>query len=48
MEYKRLIIEMIEKISETDTIFLRQIYTLVKRHVEKGQYLDRGQKVIQI
>lgn len=35
MEYKRLITEMIEKISEEDTIFLSQIYTLIKRHVDK-------------
>lgn len=37
MEYKRLIVEMIEKISETDTAFLSQIYTLIKRHIEKAK-----------
>lgn len=36
MEYKRLIIEMLEKIKEdNDIIFLKQIYTLIKRHIEK-------------
>ena len=44
MEYKRFIVEMIEKISETDTIFLRQIYTLVKRHVEKASIRIRDKK----
>lgn len=43
MEYKRLIMDMISKISEEDTIFLRQIYTLIKRHIEKagGQIRDK-------
>lgn len=36
MEYKRLIFEMLEKISDTDTIFLRQMYTLIKKHIEKA------------
>ena len=38
MEYKRLIMKMLGEISEEDdVIFLRQIYTLIKRHVEKKQ-----------
>lgn len=36
MEYKRMIMEMLEKISDTDVIFLSQIYTLIKRHLEKA------------
>lgn len=35
MEYKRRILEMLDKIGEDDIIFLRQIYTLIKRHIEK-------------
>lgn len=38
MEYKLLIMKMLEKISEEDDlIFLRHIYTLVRLHVEKKQ-----------
>lgn len=36
MEYKRLIMEMLDRISEADTTFLSQIYTLIKRHIEKA------------
>lgn len=34
MEYKRLIIAMITEVREDDVIFLQQIYTMVKKHVE--------------
>lgn len=38
MEYKRLIMKMLGEISEEDDlVFLQQIYTLVKRHMEKKQ-----------
>lgn len=35
MNYKRRVIELLEKIEEDDIIFLKQIYTIVKRHIEK-------------
>lgn len=36
--YKRLILELLEEIEEVkedDIIFLRQIYTIIKKHIEK-------------
>ncbi len=36
--YKRLILELlgeIEEMKEDDIIFLRQIYTMIKKHIEK-------------
>ncbi len=33
--YKKLIVEMLENLNESDIIFLRQIYTLIKKHIEK-------------
>ncbi len=46
MEYKRLILEMLDRISETDTIFLSQIYTLIKRHIEKaGNYAGNKEQL---
>lgn len=36
MEYKRIIMEMISKeVNEEDVVFLRQLYTIIKRHIEK-------------
>ena len=35
MEYKRLIIAMITEIKEEDVRFLKRIYTLVKKHIER-------------
>lgn len=35
MNYKRRIIELLDKIEEDDIIFLKQIYTIIKRHIEK-------------
>ncbi len=35
MNYKRKILEMLERIPEDDIIFLRQIFTIIKRHIEK-------------
>ena len=35
MEYKRLIIAMITEIKEDDVRFLKRIYTLVKKHIER-------------
>ena len=36
--YKRLILELlkdIEEVKEEDIIFLRQIYTIIRKHIEK-------------
>lgn len=35
MEYKRLIIEMLDDVHESDIVFLRRIYILIKRHIER-------------
>ncbi len=35
MEYKRKVVELLEEIEDSDIIFLNQIYTLIKRHIEK-------------
>lgn len=32
---KKIIIEMLEYLDESDIIFLRQIYTLIKKHIER-------------
>lgn len=34
---KQLIIEMVKRIDDSDEKFLRQIYTILKRHLEKAQ-----------
>lgn len=34
-EYKSIIIQMFQKLDESDYLFLRQIYTLVKKHLER-------------
>lgn len=40
MEYKRIIMEMINKeVREEDVVFLRQLYTIIKRHIEKKKSL---------
>lgn len=36
MEYKEWILRFIEQIGDDDTVFLSQIYTLLKRHVERS------------
>lgn len=36
-DYGELIIEMVHKMDKSDDIFLRQIYTIVKKHSEKGK-----------
>ena len=35
MEYKKLIVEMLEDVHESDTTYLRRIYILIKRHIER-------------
>ena len=37
MNYKRRVIELLEKIEEDDIIFLKRIYTIIKRHIEKRE-----------
>lgn len=32
---KKIIMEMLEYLDESDIIFLRQIYTLINRHLER-------------
>ncbi len=34
-KYRRMIVEMIERIESE--AFLKQIYTIVKKHIEKGR-----------
>ena len=34
-EYVNLIIQMLKAFDESDNLFLRQIYTLVKKHMER-------------
>ena len=36
-DYKKIIIEMLDHLNESDAIFLRQIYTLIKKHMEKKE-----------
>lgn len=35
MDYKSKILGLLELIEDNDIIFLRQLYTIIKRHVEK-------------
>lgn len=35
IDCKKLIIEMLECLDESDNTFLRQIYTLIKKHLER-------------
>lgn len=35
MEYKRKILDLLEVIEDDDIIFLRQIYTIIKKHIEE-------------
>ena len=34
-EYLTLILQMVKRLDESDIVFLRQIYTILKRHEEK-------------
>ncbi len=34
-EYKKIIIEMLNYLDDSDIAFLRKIYTLIKRHIER-------------
>ena len=35
MSYKDAIIKLLEQIDESDEVFLRQIYTIIKKHIER-------------
>ena len=35
---KQLIIGMVKKIDDSDEKFLRQLYTILKRHLERGKH----------
>ncbi len=38
-EYKSVIVKMLQKLDESDYLFLRQIYTIMKKHLErKGRH----------
>lgn len=35
LDYRKLIIEMVYNIDENDSKFLKQVYTIIHRHIEK-------------
>lgn len=37
MSYKKIIIELIEKLEESDERFLKQLYTIIKKHIERKE-----------
>ncbi len=37
MEYKEMIIKLVEKIEDSDVVFLNQVYTIIKKHIEKKE-----------
>ncbi len=39
MNYKRAVLELLEQIGEDDILFLRQLYTIIKKHIEKRKSL---------
>lgn len=34
-EYKKIIVEMLDYLNDSDIVFLKQIYTLIKKHLER-------------
>lgn len=42
MDYKRLIIYKLEEISEDDELFLRRIYIVLRKHVEKTCTMEQS------
>lgn len=34
-EYKKIIVEMLNYLNDSDIVFLKQIYTLIKKHIER-------------
>lgn len=41
MDYKRLIICTLKEISEDDELFLRRIYIVLRKHVEKSNAAEQ-------
>ena len=37
MNYKKIIIEFMEKLEESDERFLKQLYTIIKKHLERKE-----------
>lgn len=37
MSYKKIIIELVEKLEESDERFLKQLYTIIKKHLERKE-----------
>ena len=44
-DYGKLIIDMVHEIDETDTKFLMQVYTIMRRHIEKEANSERSKNV---
>lgn len=42
MDYKRLIIIKLKEINDDDEKFLRRIYIVLRKHVEKSQVLEQS------
>ncbi len=42
MDYKRLIISALKDIKEDDEKFLRRIYIVLKKHVEKTRAMEQS------
>lgn len=36
-DLKKIIVKMVEQLDESDVRFLRQVYTIVKRHYERKE-----------
>lgn len=34
-EYKKIIVEMLNYLDDSDIVFLKKIYTLIKKHIER-------------
>lgn len=34
-EYKKIIVEMLNYLNDSDIVFLKQVYTLIKKHLER-------------
>ncbi len=42
-EYKSVIVKMLQKLDESDHLFLRQIYTIMKKHLERKRLRNDGE-----
>ena len=36
-EYKKIIVEMLDYLNDSDIVFLKQICTLIKKHLERNR-----------